>query len=134
MTIIVTDEGFTPDTWNKGYAPLHEAANDTPALGCARRCRSRDDTPLGRDDPDRLSQFCRRAGLYHCPHAAIAWLYGTSWRAKGHVISDQYAMARRTGFDEVEISQALAARQPEDEWRMRARWQDHDYQSLLRGA
>jgi len=54
-------------------------------------------------------------------------------RAKGHVISDQYAMARRCGFDEIEISEALAARQPEADWLFRANWQKNDYQSRLRG-
>jgi len=37
------------------------------------------------------------------------------------------------GFDEVEISDDLAARQPADQWRARADWQAHDYQSRLRG-
>ena len=54
-------------------------------------------------------------------------------RARGHVIADQYAMARRSGFDEVEISDALAARQPEADWLFRADWQAHDYQARLRG-
>ena len=54
-------------------------------------------------------------------------------RARGHVIADQYAMARRSGFDEVEISDDLATRQPEDQWRFRAQWQAHDYQARLRG-
>jgi len=36
-------------------------------------------------------------------------------------------MARRSGFDEVEISDDLAARKPEDEWQFRANWQAHDY-------
>ncbi len=54
-------------------------------------------------------------------------------RAKGHVIADQYAMARRAGFDEVEISGELAARQGEAQWLARADWQDHDYQARLRG-
>ena len=58
--------------------------------------------------------------------------YGGRLRAAGHVISDQYAMARRAGFDEVEISDELAARQPEAEWLRRADWQAHDYQSRLR--
>ncbi|MCB2136862.1 MAG: DUF934 domain-containing protein [Rhodobacteraceae bacterium] len=53
-------------------------------------------------------------------------------RAKGHVIADQYAMARRCGFDEVEISDDLAARQPEDQWLFRADWRDHDYRSRLK--
>lgn len=55
-------------------------------------------------------------------------------RAKGHLIADQYAMARRAGFDEVEISDALAARQPQYQWLARADWQAHDYQSRLRAA
>lgn len=54
-------------------------------------------------------------------------------RAQGHVIADQYAMARRSGFDDVEISDDLAARQPEDQWLARADWRAHDYQSRLRG-
>tara|TARA_B100000780_G_scaffold212330_1_gene152051 strand:+ start:164 stop:508 length:345 start_codon:yes stop_codon:yes gene_type:complete len=37
-------------------------------------------------------------------------------RAKGHIIVDQYAMARRSGFDEVAISTKLAKRQPEEQW------------------
>ncbi|MGY9055044.1 MAG: DUF934 domain-containing protein [Alphaproteobacteria bacterium] len=37
-------------------------------------------------------------------------------RAKGHIISDQYAMARACGFDEVEIDDDLAKRQPEAHW------------------
>ena len=60
--------------------------------------------------------------------------YNGRLRAKGHVIADQYAMARRAGFDEVEIDDDLAARQPEDQWLARADWQAHDYQSRLRGA
>ena len=39
-----------------------------------------------------------------------------SARSKGHVITDQYAFARACGFDEVEIDDALAARQPEEHW------------------
>lgn len=55
-------------------------------------------------------------------------------RAYGHIIADQYAMARRAGFDEVEIDDAIALRQPEDQWLMRANWQAHDYQSRLKAA
>ena len=54
-------------------------------------------------------------------------------RAAGHVIADQYAMARRAGFDEVAISDDLAARQDEAQWLARADWQAGDYQSRLRG-
>ena len=53
-------------------------------------------------------------------------------RAYGHVISDQYAMARRSGFDDIEVSKALATRQPEAEWLFRSNWSAHDYQTRLR--
>lgn len=52
--------------------------------------------------------------------------------ARGHVLADQYTMARRCGFDAVEISADLAARQPAEQWRFRADWRAHDYQSRLR--
>ena len=55
-------------------------------------------------------------------------------RAAGHVLADQYALARRAGFDEVEISEDLARRQPEDQWLVHANWAEHDYQSRLRKA
>jgi uncharacterized protein (DUF934 family) len=52
-------------------------------------------------------------------------------RAAGHVIADQYAMARRSGFDEVQIDAALATRQPEAHWLARADWRAHDYRRRL---
>jgi uncharacterized protein (DUF934 family) len=57
--------------------------------------------------------------------------YAGRLRAAGHVVADQYAMARRSGFDEVEIDDALAARQPEAQWLARAEWRAHDYQGRL---
>jgi hypothetical protein len=42
-------------------------------------------------------------------------------------------MARRSGFDEVAISDELAARQPENLWLTRANWQANDYQARMRG-
>lgn len=40
-------------------------------------------------------------------------------RAHGELISDQYPMALKTGFDELEISPQMAKRQPEAQWRDR---------------
>ncbi|WP_017999243.1 DUF934 domain-containing protein [Paracoccus sp. N5] len=54
-------------------------------------------------------------------------------RAVGGLIADQYAMARRVGFDEVRIPAALAARQPQEQWLYRADWQDWDHRSRLAG-
>jgi uncharacterized protein (DUF934 family) len=53
-------------------------------------------------------------------------------RAVGPVIADQYPMARRVGFDDVEIPDDLAARQPQGQWTFRANWQAHDYLSRLK--
>mgnify|MGYP001827969017 CR=1 FL=1 len=133
MTILVTDQGFGPDTWDRGYTPLGEAANDAVAL----------DVPAD-TDPDNVPltaqiirvdfpSFADGRGFTIARMLRLRGYQGRL-RAHGHVISDQYAMARRAGFDEVEISQSLAARQPEDQWQFRADWPDHDYQARLRGS
>ncbi|MDE0111390.1 MAG: DUF934 domain-containing protein [Albidovulum sp.] len=57
--------------------------------------------------------------------------YAGRLRAAGYVISDQYAIARRSGFDEVEIDEALAARQPETQWISKSKWKAHFYQDRL---
>ena len=57
--------------------------------------------------------------------------YGGRLRAAGHLIADQYAMARRSGFDEIELGDEIAARQPQAQWRARSDWRAHDYQARL---
>ena len=134
MTIIVTDTGFGPDTWTEGYCGAG-AANDCPALDLASDADPmaitltpalrmiRVDFPSSADGRGfTIARTLRQRG------------YQGRLRARGHVLADQYAMARRAGFDEVEIPQALAARQPEDQWLFRADWQAHDYQARLRGT
>ncbi|MEE2862244.1 MAG: DUF934 domain-containing protein, partial [Pseudomonadota bacterium] len=54
-------------------------------------------------------------------------------RASGRLIADQYAMARRVGFDEVLVAADIAARQPEDQWLARADWKDWDHRAQLAG-
>ncbi len=135
MNVIVNDEGFAPDDWTDGYVTLDDAANDVVALDIAP------DT-----DPDELFDRLGSAQMVRVdfPSSAdgrgftIARVlrlkgYTGRLRAKGHVLADQYAMARRSGFDEVEIDDTLANRQPEDQWLARANWQDNNYQARLRG-
>jgi len=55
-------------------------------------------------------------------------------RATGPLIADQYAMARRSGFDDVQVQPDIAERQPEDQWLARADWRQNSYQNRLRGA
>ena len=132
MTIVVTDEGFASNTWEKGFAPMGEAANDACALDVAADADPQE-IPL---TPEIIRvdfpSFADGRGFTIARMLRLRGYQGRL-RAHGHVIADQYAMARRSGFDEVEISQALAARQPEDQWLSRAKWSDHDYQARLRG-
>lgn len=138
MSVIVTDQGFTSEDWDFGFVPLDQLpANDAaPALAV--------DLPSNAD-PDTLAERLDAIDLIRINFPSFADGRGFTiarnlrrmgfagrLRAKGHVIADQYAMARRSGFDEVEIDEALAERQPEDQWLRRADWQAHDYQARLR--
>ena len=55
-------------------------------------------------------------------------------RAKGHILADQYPLALRCGFDEVEITAELAARIPEQQWLDAFARVTHNYQDRLRGS
>ncbi|MCZ4351306.1 DUF934 domain-containing protein [Roseovarius aestuarii] len=134
MSVIVTDTGFGPDTWTAPIVALEDARDgvgiDLPSsydpLELAGRLPQinmiRIDFPSSADG--RGFTIARQLRLMG---------YKGRLRARGHVIADQYAMARRAGFDEVQIDSALAARQPEEQWLFRANWQEHDYQARMRG-
>jgi uncharacterized protein (DUF934 family) len=135
MSVIVTDAGFAPDDWAEGFA--------TPAELDAGPARAVD--LVNTDDPARLSNRLAEIALIRIAFPAFndgrgftlarrlrTMGYRGRLRAAGPVIADQYAMFRRTGFDEVEIPDEMAARQPQDQWQFRADWRAHDYQSRLR--
>jgi uncharacterized protein (DUF934 family) len=136
MSVIVTDNGFQADDFTCGFVARDEAAAndcdygiDLPSdtapdalAGLNNAAMIRIDFPSSADGRGfTLAAMLRRAG------------FKGRLRAKGHVLADQYAMARRSGFDEVEIDDTLANRQPEDQWLFRADWQNHNYQARLRG-
>jgi phosphoadenylyl-sulfate reductase (thioredoxin) len=132
-TRIARDDGFAPEDWEHGFAPAHEAPPDAPALDLASDA-----------DPAALADRLATARMIRVDFPSFAdgrgftiarrlrqMGYRGRLRARG-VIADQYAMARRSGFDEVEVPPALAARQPEPQWRARADWRSHDYRARLR--
>lgn len=136
MTIIVTDTGFAVDDWACGY----RSPQDQPANDCTQAVDLPSNTapealanlllaPMIRID---FPSFADGRGFTLASLLRAAGFTGRL-RARGHVIADQYAMARRSGFDEVEIDDALAARQPQNQWLARADWQAHSYQNRLRG-
>lgn len=132
MSVIVTDNGFAPDDWTVGYCA------DAPANDCAALDLASDADPMSIALPQSLAMIridfpsSAEGRGFTIAKALRLRGYRGRLRAKGHVLADQYAMARRSGFDEVEIDDALAARQPQDQWQARADWQAHDYQQRLR--
>lgn len=134
MSVIVTDSGFAADDYTGAIVALEDAGLEDKAIDLASD-----------SDPQILSNRLADIELIRIDFPSFADGRGFTigrqlrlmgfagrLRAKGHVISDQYAMARRQGFDEVEISDDLAARQPAEEWKFRANWEKHDYQNRLR--
>ena len=117
---IVTDEGFRPDDWT---GAVTEIAPDTDPESLADNLGAplvRVDFPSSADGRGfTLARLLRLRG------------YRGRLRARG-LIAPQYAMARRAGFDEVEIDAATAERQPERLWLTRADWRAHDHQAALR--
>ena len=126
MTVIVTDTGFGPDTWTDDMGTRADISSDGDPMALSDRLSGLDLIRVN------FPSFADGRGFTIGRQLRLLG-YGGRLRAQGHVLADQYAMARRSGFDEVEISDDLAARQPEDQWRARADWTAHDYQSRLRG-
>lgn len=123
MNVIVTDTGFDPDTET---GPWLDLTSDTDVAQLKDRV---DEAALIRID---FPSFADGRGFSIARQVRLMGFQGRL-RAKGHVLADQYAMARRSGFNEVEIDDELAARQPEDQWLARADWRAHNYQARLRG-
>ena len=134
MTVIINDEGFSTPEQEITYARVNALRSDTRALDISAD-----------QDLNALSNYLETLTLIRIEFASFADGRGFSLarilrlmgfsghlRAYGHVISDQYAMARRSGFDDVEVSKALATRQPEAEWLFQSNWSAHDYQARLR--
>lgn len=137
MSVIVTDTGFAPDDFQGVVSPFEGDAKtqpldalDLPSDADPRALEGRlDAIALIRID---FPSFADGRG-FSIARALRRMGFAGRLRAKGHVLADQYAMARRSGFDEVEIDDALATRQPEEQWLARADWQLHDYRSRLAG-
>ena len=133
MSVIVTDEGFAPDTFPLAIKPLAELAPDGIAVDLAP-------SDSAATLANRLSQLWLIRIAFPAFNDGRGFTlardlrrmgYASTLRACGHILADQYAMARRAGFDEVEISNALAARQPWPQWQARADWQAHDHRARL---
>jgi uncharacterized protein (DUF934 family) len=136
MSIIVRDDGFHDDDLSVSFAALA----DLPEPGAARALELQPadkiaslSNRLGGIEviAIRFPAFSDGRGFTLAKHLREMGFAGRL-RAVGAVLPDQYAMARRNGFDEVEISDELAQRTGEVAWTARANWRSHDYQARLR--
>lgn len=127
MAVLVTEAGFVPDDWNGPVLTFEAltAGEDLP------------EGPVGLDlpndrDPAALAPWLDRLALIRVAFPAMtdgrgfslarrlrAMGYRGRLRAAGPLIADQFRAARRVGFDEIEIPDALAERQSEPQWRAR---------------
>lgn len=122
MTTLVRDDGFHRDDWTGAMRDL--AGEQRPA--------DWEETLAAPGLRIRFAAFSDGRGLT-LARALRAAGYGGRLRAAGPLLPDQYAMLRRVGFDEVELSDEQAATHPESSWLARADWQAHDYRSRLAG-
>ncbi|MGQ0567208.1 MAG: DUF934 domain-containing protein [Gemmobacter sp.] len=133
MSVIVSDTGFRP-------AEAVDAVTlaDLPTNRGAVDLANTDDPALLRDHLSGLTLIRVAFPAFNDGRAfTIARRlremgYQGTLRALGPVIADQYAMIRRVGFDDAEIPDEIALRQPADQWQFRADWQAHHYQARLR--
>lgn len=136
--ILVRDSGFQDDDWRGKFIQWsgeddRSALPHGAALDVENTVQAEDIVPLfGRIALIRIAfpSHMDGRGFSLARHLRLLGYRGRL-RASGRILADQYAMARRNGFDEVEIDLALAQRQPEEQWLFRANWRTHDYQERL---
>lgn len=138
MTVIVTDLGFSTEDAQHMFTTLDALPANVQSRAALDLAPDADlsllEGRLGEFAIIRIDfpNFSDGRGMTLARRLRLMGYPGTL-RARGHVIADQYAMARRSGFDEIEIADDLAARQGEDQWLFRAIWRQNDYQNRLRG-
>ena len=128
MSIIIRNGAFVDDEWALSGGSFHDFES------MPLRAHDFEVERFGIDinnsiDPFSLTGFIGEVSAIRIPFPSFADGRGFSiarvvrqmgfsglLRAHGHIICDQYPMALRAGFDEVEISEELAKRQPEPLW------------------
>ena len=129
MTVIIKDGKFSEDEWigsGGSFIPLEQFDLDT---------HERDKETTGLDianstDADEIVGLLGLVSAIRIPFPSFTDGRGFSLakrlrqlgfegllRANGHVLADQYPLALRCGFDEVEMPAPQAGRQPEKQWR-----------------
>lgn len=139
MNVIVTDQGFSANDWPEATLTLEDVNAGADMITTALDLS-------GDIAPEALEG--RLSLLTHIRISVASFADGRGFtlarqlrrmgfqgrlRVRGPLIADQYAMARRSGFDEAEIPRDLAERQLESDWLARADWRAAHYQARLQG-
>ncbi|MGB7432590.1 MAG: DUF934 domain-containing protein [Ahrensia sp.] len=148
--IIVDDKGFAEDDLTDAFVNGHygEITLADLAIGLpANRPRTLGLILAVDSNIDAVLPYLQHLDVIKIPFASFSDGRGFSLavelrragfagrlRATGHVIVDQYAHARRCGFDEVAISTQQADRQPEHQWRAEVPKINETYQIRLHQA
>lgn len=133
-TVIVTEKGFAPADPAETFVAVAEIAEGEDPLRI----------DLAADaDPETVARHFGRASIIRIPFRSFADGRGFTLarelrrlgfrgriRATGHLIPDQWPLARACGIDEVEIADRQADRQPARAWQ--ARKERIGYLDLLR--
>jgi phosphoadenosine phosphosulfate reductase len=139
MNILVSDTGFQAEDWKSGFHAAAQAndvmKNNEPTLAVdiAGDLDVGDLMPiLDQIDLIRIDfpAFTDGRGFSQARRLRTLGFAGRL-RAFGPLVVDQYSMARRAGFDEVEITPEHADRQPEHQWLAQVQKQS-SYQHQLR--
>ena len=137
MTVLIRDDGFSPEDWPHGFT--QNRCEISGENGAALELAGEADLPELQGVINNLGliridfpKFDDGRGFTLARRLRLMGFKGRL-RARGELLADQFAMARRAGFDEIEVSDAHAKRQPESSWLFRANWKAHNYQTRLRG-
>jgi uncharacterized protein (DUF934 family) len=133
MPVIVRADGFHTDTWT--YADAVQERAIVPwefiqgALSGGVEASELGTLVLNTTEVDEIRPCFDKLKLIVIPFPSFADGRGFSLarrlrqagfsgvlRAQGHMIADQFKYALQCGFDEVEISDELAERQPQEQW------------------
>lgn len=118
MSQVISTQGFVPDPWQGCDLPALASYEGGPAV----RLEVTDHLAEVAGHFDRLRliviPFASSAdGRGFSLAAALRQMgYRGHLRAEGHVLVDQFRAALRAGFDDIEISDAQAQRNPEPQW------------------
>ena len=140
MSIIVRESGFSKETWAREggiFIDLEKFGQDLADRPASKTCLD-----ISNDvQPESLCGLFENVAMIRVDFPSFADGRGFSiarqlrhlgykgrLRAAGHVIADQFGFALTCGFDEVEIDESLAERQPEEQWLSRKPDMELSYQ------